>query len=94
MPFLEMAYINGLTDIKPASVYDFRLEYISTSGHKYIGTPWPTGIYLTRTGLLGSKDQGFSITVQLIRQYSFLVMLTLPSSCGHLLADIIPMISR
>ena len=49
MPFLEMAYKNRLTDVKPASMFDFRLDYISsvvTSGHKYIGTPWPCGIYI------------------------------------------------
>ena len=51
MPFLEMAYRNGLTNTKPASVFDFRLHYISSivvSGHKYIGIPWPCGIYLVR----------------------------------------------
>ena len=49
MPFLEMAYKNDLTDIKPASTFDFRLDFILSivmSGHKYIGTPWPCGVYL------------------------------------------------
>ena len=64
MPFLEMAYKNGQTDIEPASVFDFRLDFVSsivTSGHKYIGTPWPCGIYLTRNGLLCSKDKSISV---------------------------------
>ena len=50
MPFLEMAYKNGLTPVTPASGFYFRLDFISsivTSGHKFIGTPWPSGIYLT-----------------------------------------------
>lgn len=51
MPFLEMAYKNRLTDVKPASVFDFRLDFISSivmSGHKYIGTPWPCGVYIVQ----------------------------------------------
>ena len=59
MPFLEMAFKNGLTDIEPASVFDFRLDFVSsivTSGHKYIGTPWPCGVYLTRNSLLCSEQ--------------------------------------
>ena len=51
MPFLEMAYKNGLTDIKPASTFDFQLDFISSivmSGHKYIGVPWPSGVYIVR----------------------------------------------
>ena len=58
MPFIEMAYKNGLTDVEPASVFDFRLDFVSsivTSGYKFIGTPWPCGIYLTRNSLLNSK---------------------------------------
>ena len=74
MPFLEMAYKNGLTDVEPASVFDFRLDFVSsivTSGHKYIGTPWPCGVYLTRNSLLcseqniqiiGSTDTTISLT--------------------------------
>ena len=61
MPFLEMAYKNGLTEIEPASVFDFRLNFVSsivTSGHKYIGTPWPSGVYLTRNKLLPSRERG------------------------------------
>ena len=51
MPFLEMAYKKRLSDIKPASVFDFRLDFITsivTSGHKYIGLPWPTGVYIVK----------------------------------------------
>ena len=64
MPFLEMAFKNGLTDIEPASVFDFRLDFVSsmvTSGHKYIGTPWPCGVYLTRNSLLCSQDESISV---------------------------------
>ena len=54
MPFLEMAYKKGMTGVRPASIFDFRLDYVTsivTSGHKYIGTPWPCGIYITRNGM-------------------------------------------
>ena len=59
MPFLEMGYKHGLTDIEPASVFDFRLDFVSsivTSGHKYIGTPWPCGVYITKNSLLCTED--------------------------------------
>ena len=69
MPFLEMAYRNGLTDVQPASVFDFRLGFISSivmSGHKYIGTPWPCGVYLVKGSELvspwGSLYNGSSDT--------------------------------
>ena len=55
MPFLEMAHKNGLTDINPCSRFDFRLDFIMsivTSGHKWIGSPWPCGVYITKSGLL------------------------------------------
>ena len=51
MPFLQMAYRKKLTDVKPASVFDFRLDFIMsvvTSGHKFVGLPWPTGVYIVR----------------------------------------------
>ena len=38
MPFHQMAYNKGCTDVKPASIFDFRLPYvcsITTSGHKF-----------------------------------------------------------
>ena len=63
MPFLEMGYKNCLTKVEPASVFDFRLDYVSsivTSGHKFIGTPWPCGVYITRNYLLCSKQQNIS----------------------------------
>lgn len=65
MPFLEMAYKNGLTAVKPASLFDFRLDFISsivTSGHKFIGTPWPSGIYLTRNSGLCPTRTSISVT--------------------------------
>ena len=51
-PFLQMAYENGLTDLKPPPVFDFQLEFVSsivTSGYKWIGSPWPCGIYISKT---------------------------------------------
>ena len=60
MPFLQMAYKHGLTDVEPAPAFDFRLDFVSsivTSGHKYIGSPWPCGVYLTRNKLLCLKQQ-------------------------------------
>ena len=51
IPFLEMAYKSNLTNILPPSQFDFRLPFISsivTSGHKFIGTPWPCGVYMVR----------------------------------------------
>ena len=66
MPFLEMAYKNGLTDIKPASTFDFRLDFISSivmSGHKYIGTPWPCGVYLVKETSYSFQGRPSTITV-------------------------------
>ena len=63
MPFLEMAHKNGLTDVEPASEFDFCLDFISsivTSGHKFMGTPWPTGVYLTKYNLIGYKQESIS----------------------------------
>ena len=52
MPFLEMAAKNGLrNDLEPGPTFDFRLDFVAsivTSGHKWIGAPWPCGIYMTR----------------------------------------------
>lgn len=50
LPFLEMAYHAGET-AQRGPVFDFRLPYIHSlvmSGHKWPGTPWPTGIYMTK----------------------------------------------
>ena len=51
-PFLQMAYESGLTELKPPPIFDFRLDFVSsivTSGHKWIGVPWPCGIYISKT---------------------------------------------
>ena len=50
MPFLEMAYNRGeIAERGP--IFDFRLPYVNsivTSGHKWVGTPWPSGIFMTK----------------------------------------------
>ena len=52
MPFVEMAAENGLLrDMKPGPKFDYRLDFvfsIVTSSHKWIGAPYPCGVYLTR----------------------------------------------
>jgi len=72
MPFMEMARAAGrLTASGP--VFDFRLPQVSSismSGHKWIGAPWPCGIYMTRTKLqlrppndpayIGARDSTFA----------------------------------
>jgi len=55
MPYIEKALEKGLVK-KPYKdykfpVFDFRLKEIhsiSMSGHKWIGSPWPMGIYMSR----------------------------------------------
>lgn len=50
MPFVEKAYRLGLID-ETGPKFDFELPYvhsISMSGHKWIGAPWPCGIYMTK----------------------------------------------
>lgn len=50
MPFIERAYSEGLID-RRGPKFDFDLPFvhsISMSGHKWIGAPWPCGIYMTR----------------------------------------------
>ena len=50
-PFLQMAHVNGCMKQKPPPVFDFQLDFVSsivTSGHKWIGVPWPCGIYISR----------------------------------------------
>jgi histidine decarboxylase len=72
MPFIEMANAAGLTDRRGPN-FDFRLPWvhsISMSGHKWIGAPWPCGIYMTRTKMqlrppddpeyIGSPDTTFA----------------------------------
>ena len=54
MPFFHMAYEKQRTAIKPAPTFDFQLPFVCsivTSAHKWPGSPWPTGIYMTKTGL-------------------------------------------
>ncbi|KAL5479667.1 hypothetical protein EMCRGX_G023223 [Ephydatia muelleri] len=72
MNFLEMAHKHGKTD-KVGPVFDFRLPSvcsITTSGHKWMGSPWPCGIFMTRSKLvlkppsvpdyIGSPDTTFA----------------------------------
>ena len=54
MPFIEMGYKQGLIKDAPGPIFDFRLVSVSsivTSASKWIGGPWPSAIYLTKTGL-------------------------------------------
>ena len=51
MPFLEMAH-NAERIRYRGPNFDFRLPYVNSivmSGHKWIGAPWPCGIYMTKT---------------------------------------------
>ena len=53
MPFVEMGYSRGLIEEKPGPVFDFRLESVSSvvaSVAKHLGSPWPCGVYITKTG--------------------------------------------
>lgn len=53
VPYLEMARDAGMVDAAPP-VFDFRLRgvhSITMSGHKWMGAPWPCGVFMTRTGL-------------------------------------------
>ena len=50
MPFIEMAHAEGRLD-RQGPIFDFRLPFVQSiamSGHKWIGAPWPCGIYMTR----------------------------------------------
>ncbi|MYS81500.1 pyridoxal-dependent decarboxylase [Embleya scabrispora] len=52
-PFLEMARNVGMVDQAPP-VFDFRIadvHSLTMSGHKWFGTPWACGVFMTRTGL-------------------------------------------
>ncbi|HEX3554072.1 MAG TPA: pyridoxal-dependent decarboxylase [Thermoanaerobaculia bacterium] len=66
MPFLEKAGVK-------IPQFDFRLPFvhsISMSGHKWVGAPWPCGIYMTRSkyqlsptsdpAYIGSSDSTFA----------------------------------
>jgi histidine decarboxylase len=51
MPFIEMAYEAGQTPQRGPN-FDFRLPFVQSiamSGHKWIGSPCPCGIYMTKT---------------------------------------------
>ena len=64
-PFLQMAYENDLTKFKPPPVFDFQLDFVSsivTSGHKWIGSPWPCGIYISKTEYQLRPPENASIT--------------------------------
>lgn len=53
LPFLEMAAEQGLI-AESGPLFDFRLPYVSsivTSGHKWFGTPFPTGVYMSKQKL-------------------------------------------
>ncbi|MEV0087441.1 pyridoxal-dependent decarboxylase [Saccharopolyspora sp. NPDC050642] len=53
LPYLKKAHDAGLLDGEQVDIpdFDFRVEQVSsivTSGHKYPGSPWACGIYMTR----------------------------------------------
>lgn len=53
LPFVEMAAEQGLI-AESGPRFDFRLPYVSsivTSGHKWFGTPFPTGVYMSKQKL-------------------------------------------
>jgi len=50
MPFIERAYNQKLISQRGPN-FDFRLPFVHSlvmSGHKWIGAPWPAGVYMTR----------------------------------------------
>jgi len=76
LPYLRMAQQAGgdrVANLPPIPNFDFSVEHvfsIAMSGHKWIGAPWPCGIYMTRTkyqlkppdmpAFLGSADTTFA----------------------------------
>ena len=58
MPFYKMGVGHGLITPPKGThfpEFDFKLPFVSsivTSSHKWIGAPWPCGVYLTRTRLM------------------------------------------
>ncbi|MER5546367.1 pyridoxal-dependent decarboxylase [Streptomyces sp. NPDC002589] len=53
VPYLEMARDAGMVQAAPPA-FDFRirdLHSLTMSGHKWMGTPWACGVFMTRTGL-------------------------------------------
>ncbi len=72
MPFVEMARKEGRIS-SGAPVFDFRLPWVNSivmSGHKWIGSPWPCGIFMTKVKYqlfppddpeyIGSPDTSFA----------------------------------
>jgi histidine decarboxylase len=54
MPFLEMAHNDGKLP-RRGPLFDFRLPSVHSmtmSGHKWIGAPWPCGVYMSKTKYL------------------------------------------
>lgn len=55
LPYLRMAKQAGghrVANLPPIPNFDFAIEHvfsISMSGHKWIGAPWPCGVYMTKT---------------------------------------------
>lgn len=53
LPFIEMAHKQGHPSVKEAGpIFDFRNDAVMSVGcsmHKWIGAPWPSGIFMTRT---------------------------------------------
>ena len=59
MPFVEMAHKQGLTGEVPGPIFDFRLDFISsiiTSTYKWVPCQWPSGIFMTKTGLMPMRN--------------------------------------
>ncbi|MDB5070635.1 MAG: histidine decarboxylase [Candidatus Eremiobacteraeota bacterium] len=73
MPFVEMAYDQGHMKQRGPN-FDFRLPCVMSivmSGHKWVGAPWPCGVYMTKVKyqllppddpayITGSPDTTFS----------------------------------
>lgn len=52
LPFVEMAHTRGLLPDQ-GPIFDFRNPAVMSVGcsmHKWLGGPWPSGVFLTRTG--------------------------------------------
>lgn len=52
LPFVEMAHNRGLIDAS-GPMFDFRNPAVMSVGcsmHKWLGGPWPSGVFMTRTG--------------------------------------------
>ncbi|ASU79413.1 hypothetical protein CDG81_15220 [Actinopolyspora erythraea] len=59
MPYLETGFERGMTR-RRGPVFDFRVPEVCSivcSGHKYIGMPWPCGVYLTRSDFFGNSGK-------------------------------------